>query len=94
MPRDGLAYRELSSRRELMSTPTKPAATAHRWSDLSQEQVKPDLARRLITGASVAQLEHRGIGVFDDGLADAREHCVDVEASLPCHYARSHGHRC
>ena len=33
-----------------MSAPIKSSARAHRWSDVSQEQVKPDLARRLITG--------------------------------------------
>ena len=33
-----------------MSAPIEPSARAHRWSDVSQEQVKPDLARRLITG--------------------------------------------
>jgi quercetin dioxygenase-like cupin family protein len=40
-----------------MSTPIKPTATALRWSDLSQEQVKPDLARRLITGDRIMLAE-------------------------------------
>ena len=40
-----------------MSTPIKSSASAHRWSDLSQEQVKPDLARRLITGDRIMLAE-------------------------------------
>ena len=37
-----------------MATPTESTkATAYNWSGVEQEQVKPDLGRRLITGAQV-----------------------------------------
>jgi len=45
-----------------VSTPATPkAASFHRWTDIPQELVKPDLARRLVTGerVMVAQIELR-----------------------------------
>jgi quercetin dioxygenase-like cupin family protein len=43
-----------------VSTPTTPkAASFHHWTDVPQEQVNPDLSRRLVTGerVMVAQVE-------------------------------------
>jgi quercetin dioxygenase-like cupin family protein len=36
-----------------VSTPAVPKATAYSWNNVTHEQVKPDLGRRLITGSQI-----------------------------------------